>query len=61
MATTPASGLTNLFKKPSSAATNGNSGPEVAQVPVERIVSSPRRQLGRGRRDTVLTGSDGLA
>jgi hypothetical protein len=33
----------------------------VPQVPIERVVSSPRRQVGRGRRDTVLTGADGLA
>lgn len=33
---------------------------EVPQVPIERQVSSPRRTLGKGRRDTVLTGSDGL-
>jgi hypothetical protein len=34
--------------------------PAVPAVPVGRLVASPRRQLGRGTRDTILTGSDGL-
>jgi hypothetical protein len=60
MATTPSTGLTSLFKKPATAAANGASGPEVPQVPVGRVVSSPRRTVGKGRRDTILTGADGL-
>jgi hypothetical protein len=34
--------------------------PDIPQVPIERVVSSPRRTMGRGRRDTILTGADGL-
>lgn len=52
----------SLFKKNTSkAATPAEGSAEVPQVPVERIVASPRRQLGRGRRDTILTGADGVS
>lgn len=46
--------------KSSAASTDKDGKPDVPQVPVERLVSSPRRQIGRGRRDTILTGADGL-
>lgn len=56
-ASSPISGLSNLFKKPNLPKTGADAVP---QVPVGRIVSSPRRQIGQGRRDTILTGADGL-
>lgn len=56
------SGLPNLskllFSKPAGTETTKTA--DAPQVPVERLVSSPRRTVGRGRRDTVLTGEDGL-
>lgn len=50
----PISGLSGLFNKPKT------NDAAVPQVPVGRLVSSPRRQIGKGRRDTILTGADGL-
>jgi hypothetical protein len=56
-----ADGFSKIFSKnKSTAATDKDGKPDVPQVPVERLVSSPRRQLGRGRRDTILTGADGI-
>lgn len=57
--TTPSTNsLGKLFSKGSGDSKDPKA--EVPQVPVERLVASPRKQIGRGRRDTILTGADGL-
>lgn len=32
----------------------------IPQVPLKRIVDSPKRKLGKGRLDTILNGADGI-
>lgn len=60
-ATPSLDGVSRIFKKDKTAdAAAGAKAPDVPQVPVERLVASPRRQVGRGRRDTILSGADGL-
>lgn len=56
--TSGVSGLSSLFSKSKKKAEETK--PTVPQIPIERLVSSPRRTVGRGRRDTILTGADGL-
>jgi hypothetical protein len=53
------SGIATAFAKPKTGEGTPNK-PDVPQVPIDRLVASPRRQVGKGRRDTILTGADGL-
>lgn len=45
-------------KAKAKAAEDG--APTVPSVPVGRLTASPRRQIGKGTRDTLLNGANGL-
>lgn len=60
--------ISRLFKAPAGPTINVNAGgdtpapkPEGAKAPIGRVVSSPRRRIGRGLRDTILTGLAGAS
>lgn len=57
-----ASGIFEKTPKTSAASTEGadGDGTVTPAVPVGRIVASPKRMIGRGTRDTLLNGSDGI-
>lgn len=51
-------GIQGIFDKLKNKADDAS--PDVPAVPVGRLVASPRRQLGKGTRDTILNGADGI-
>ena len=57
--------VSKLLAKPQkNAAASGEpgtgTGTSVPQVPLHSTVESPRRRRGKGRRDTIPNGADGL-
>jgi hypothetical protein len=55
-----ASGIFEKTPKTSAASGQEGDGQVSPAVPVGRVVASPKRLLGRGTRDTLLNGSDGI-
>ena len=55
--------LGSVFGKPAKAKADGTPaapGADTFQVPLSRVLETARRKVGKGRRDTILTGADGL-
>ncbi len=49
-----------LLPKTEAPKKSSNTKDIIPSVPVGAVVGSPMRQIGKGVRDTILTGADGL-
>jgi hypothetical protein len=53
--------LGTVFGKPKKAdAAPGAPTVQVPDIPISRVLETQRRRVGKGRRDTILNGADGL-